>query len=49
MHSLEAVCYSFSFLGNVTLGGNLSVAAGPVGRSAEASAAVVGFAGIFLF
>jgi len=26
--------------GNVTLGGNLSVAAGPIGRNAEAAAAV---------
>ncbi|KAJ3070805.1 hypothetical protein HDU98_006194 [Podochytrium sp. JEL0797] len=33
----------------VTLGGNLSVAAGPVGRSAEAGAALVGFTPIFSY
>ncbi|ORX60580.1 DUF500-domain-containing protein [Hesseltinella vesiculosa] len=36
LNSKEAV-KSFSQLGNVTLGGNVSVAAGPIGRNAEAS------------
>lgn len=36
LNTAEAV-RSFSSGGNVTLGGNLSVAAGPVGRSAEAA------------
>jgi lipid-binding SYLF domain-containing protein len=35
-----AAVEALSKQGNVTLGGNLSVAAGPVGRSAEASVAL---------
>ncbi|KAG0249481.1 hypothetical protein BG011_009264 [Mortierella polycephala] len=42
---------SFSSGGNVTLGGNLSVAAGPIGRTAEAgaSATVGSFAAIYSY
>lgn len=36
----DAAVKAFSMGGNVTLGGNLSVAAGPFGRNAEASTAV---------
>src|SRR5207237_3701672 len=39
LNTQEAV-NAFSKAGNVTLGGDLSVAAGPVGRSAEASVAL---------
>jgi lipid-binding SYLF domain-containing protein len=39
LNTQEAV-NAFSKGGNVTLGGNLSVAVGPIGRSAEASVAV---------
>jgi hypothetical protein len=44
----EAVS-AFSRGGNVTLGGNLSVAAGPVGRSVEAGGAIAGFAAIYSY
>ncbi|KAJ3391097.1 hypothetical protein HDU92_000163, partial [Lobulomyces angularis] len=40
---------AFSHGGNVTLGGNLSVAAGPIGRSAEASGSVRNFAAVFSY
>ncbi|KAJ9052755.1 hypothetical protein DSO57_1031117 [Entomophthora muscae] len=40
---------AFSEGGNVTLGGNLSVAAGPLGRSAEAGGAVAHFAAIYSY
>lgn len=38
LNDLNAV-RAFSQLGSVTLGGNLSIAAGPIGRNAEASGA----------
>jgi hypothetical protein len=40
---------AFSMGGNVTLGGNLSVAVGPVGRNAEAAAAVGHIAAIYSY
>ncbi|KAI9089480.1 hypothetical protein DFS34DRAFT_639362 [Phlyctochytrium arcticum] len=40
---------AFSHGGNVTLGGNLSVAAGPIGRNAEAAGTVGNFAAIFSY
>lgn len=40
---------AFSVGGNVTLGGNVGVAAGPYGRSAEASAALAHFAPVFSY
>ncbi|KAK9762154.1 hypothetical protein K7432_012388 [Basidiobolus ranarum] len=40
---------AFSHGGNVTLGGNLSVAAGPVGRNAEAAGTVGNFAAIYSY
>ncbi|TPX62398.1 hypothetical protein PhCBS80983_g00583 [Powellomyces hirtus] len=40
---------AFSHGGNVTLGGNLSVAAGPLGRNAEAAGTVGNFAAIFSY
>ena len=40
---------AFARGGNVTLGGNLSVAAGPIGRSAEASGTAAGLAAIFSY
>ncbi|KAI9295990.1 DUF500-domain-containing protein [Neoconidiobolus thromboides FSU 785] len=40
---------AFSEGGNVTLGGNLSIAAGPLGRSAEAGGAVAHLAAIYSY
>ncbi|KAJ3281208.1 hypothetical protein HK104_000138 [Borealophlyctis nickersoniae] len=40
---------AFSHGGNVTLGGNLSVAAGPFGRNAEAAGTVGNFAAIYSY
>ncbi|KAJ3056009.1 hypothetical protein HK097_008498 [Rhizophlyctis rosea] len=40
---------AFSHGGNVTLGGNLSVAAGPIGRNAEAGGAIGNFAAIYSY
>ncbi|KAJ3078057.1 hypothetical protein HK102_004764 [Quaeritorhiza haematococci] len=40
---------AFTHGGNVTFGGNLSVAAGPVGRSTEAAGAVVNFAPVYSY
>ncbi|KAJ3130631.1 hypothetical protein HK100_007812 [Physocladia obscura] len=40
---------AFSHGGNVTLGGNLSVAAGPIGRNAEASGSVLNLAPIYSY
>ncbi|KAI9594086.1 hypothetical protein BDF19DRAFT_445880 [Syncephalis fuscata] len=48
LNSPDAV-KAFSHGGNVTLGGNLSVAAGPVGRNAEAAATVGNLAAIFSY
>ncbi|KAI8055004.1 hypothetical protein BDF22DRAFT_674811 [Syncephalis plumigaleata] len=48
LNSQDAV-KAFSHGGNVTLGGNLSVAAGPVGRNAEAAATVGNLAAIFSY
>ncbi|RKP26592.1 hypothetical protein SYNPS1DRAFT_13980 [Syncephalis pseudoplumigaleata] len=48
LNSQDAV-KAFSHGGNVTLGGNLSVAAGPVGRNAEAAATVGNMAAIFSY
>ncbi|KAJ3296236.1 hypothetical protein HK104_001801 [Borealophlyctis nickersoniae] len=45
----EAAVKAFSHGGNLTLGGNMSVAAGPKGRSAEAAGAVVNFAPIYSY
>lgn len=46
-----AAVRSFSQKGSVTLGGNVSIAAGPVGRNAEASgaASMKGVAGVFSY
>lgn len=46
-----AAVQSFSQKGSVTLGGNISIAAGPVGRNAEASgtASMKGVAGVFSY
>lgn len=46
-----AAVRAFSQQGSVTLGGNVSIAAGPVGRSAEASgaASMKGVAGVFSY
>jgi lipid-binding SYLF domain-containing protein len=40
---------AFSRGGNVTLGGNLSIAAGPIGRSAEAASTVRNMAAVFSY
>ncbi|KAJ1924375.1 DUF500 super, partial [Linderina pennispora] len=40
---------AFTHGGNVTLGGNLSVSAGPIGRSAEASGAIRNIAPVFSY
>ncbi|KAJ1554418.1 hypothetical protein HK096_003639 [Nowakowskiella sp. JEL0078] len=40
---------AFSYGGNVTLGGNLSVAAGPIGRNAEAAGTIGNFAAIYSY
>jgi SH3 domain-containing YSC84-like protein 1 len=42
---------TFSQMGNLTLGGNVSIAAGPVGRNAEAAgaASMKGVAGVFAY
>lgn len=40
---------AFSLGGNLTLGANISVAAGPVGRTAEAASAVRKFAAVFSY
>lgn len=45
----QAAVDAFSMGGNVTLGGNLSVAAGPFGRSAEAAGTVGKMAPIFSY
>ena len=45
----EAAVKAFSMGGNVTLGGNLSVAAGPFGRSAEAGGAIGQLAPVFSY
>ncbi|EPS41982.1 hypothetical protein H072_4070 [Dactylellina haptotyla CBS 200.50] len=46
-----AAVKTFSSVGSITLGGNVSIAAGPVGRNAEASgaASLKGVAGIFSY
>ncbi|KAI9708628.1 MAG: hypothetical protein M1820_003846 [Bogoriella megaspora] len=46
-----AAVRTFSQVGNLTLGGNVSIAAGPVGRNAEAagSASTKGVAGVFAY
>ncbi|KAF3491310.1 SH3 domain-containing protein [Arthroderma uncinatum] len=46
-----AAVRSFSQVGSITLGGNVSVAAGPVGRNAEAAgaASLKGVAGVFSY
>ncbi|RKP08570.1 hypothetical protein THASP1DRAFT_15516, partial [Thamnocephalis sphaerospora] len=48
LNSRDAV-KAFSHGGNVTLGGNLSVAAGPIGRNAEAAGTVGNLAAIFSY
>ncbi|KAJ3246483.1 hypothetical protein HDU78_006904 [Chytriomyces hyalinus] len=48
LNTKEAV-KAFSHGGNVTLGGNLSVAAGPVGRNAEASGSILNLAPIYSY
>ncbi|KAJ3016451.1 hypothetical protein HKX48_004026 [Thoreauomyces humboldtii] len=45
----DAAVKAFSHGGNLTFGGNMSVAAGPKGRSAEAAGAVVNFAPIYSY
>jgi SH3 domain-containing YSC84-like protein 1 len=45
----EEAVKAFSMGGNVTLGGNLSVSAGPMGRSLEASGSVRKFAPIYSY
>ncbi|KAI8825313.1 uncharacterized protein EV422DRAFT_554064, partial [Fimicolochytrium jonesii] len=45
----EAAVKAFSHGGNLTFGGNMSVAAGPKGRSAEAAGSVVNLAPIFSY
>ncbi|PVU89477.1 hypothetical protein BB561_005336 [Smittium simulii] len=40
---------AFSHGGNVTLGGNIGVAAGPLGRSAEVSGAIINVAPVFSY
>ncbi|KAJ2233215.1 hypothetical protein H4R99_006569 [Coemansia sp. RSA 1722] len=45
----ESAVKSFGHGGNLTLGGNVTVAAGPLGRSAEASGAVRNFAAVFSY
>ncbi|KAJ3302872.1 hypothetical protein HDV03_004502 [Kappamyces sp. JEL0829] len=45
----QAAVDAFSMGGNVTMGGNLSVAAGPFGRSAEGAAAIGKMAPIFSY
>ncbi|KAI9666111.1 MAG: hypothetical protein M1821_004046 [Bathelium mastoideum] len=46
-----AAVRTFSQMGNLTLGGNVSIAAGPVGRNAEAAgaASAKGVAGVFAY
>ncbi|KAL9084901.1 MAG: hypothetical protein Q9165_007854 [Trypethelium subeluteriae] len=46
-----AAVRTFSQVGNLTLGGNVSIAAGPVGRNAEAAgaASLKGVAGVFAY
>ena len=46
-----AAVKSFSQAGSLTLGGNVSIAAGPVGRNAEASgmASMKGVAAVFSY
>ena len=46
-----AAVRTFSQMGNLTLGGNVSIAAGPVGRNAEAAgaASMKGVAGVFAY
>lgn len=46
-----AAVKTFAQAGSITLGGNVSIAAGPVGRNAEASgvASLKGVAGIFSY
>ncbi|KAI9360872.1 hypothetical protein DFJ73DRAFT_815267 [Zopfochytrium polystomum] len=48
LNTKEAV-KAFSHGGNVTLGGNLSVAAGPIGRNAEAAGTIGNLAAIFSY
>ncbi|KAJ3028391.1 UNVERIFIED_CONTAM: hypothetical protein HDU68_001785 [Siphonaria sp. JEL0065] len=48
LNTKEAV-KAFSHGGNVTLGGNLSVAAGPVGRNAEAASSILNLAPIYSY
>ncbi|KAI8614012.1 hypothetical protein BC830DRAFT_1129333 [Chytriomyces sp. MP71] len=48
LNTKEAV-KAFSHGGNVTLGGNLSVAAGPIGRNAEAAGSVLNLAPIYSY
>ncbi|ORX91218.1 DUF500-domain-containing protein [Basidiobolus meristosporus CBS 931.73] len=48
LNTLDAV-KAFSHGGNVTLGGNLSVAAGPIGRNAEAAGTVGNLAAIYSY
>ncbi|KAI9349130.1 hypothetical protein BDR26DRAFT_833741 [Obelidium mucronatum] len=48
LNTKEAV-KAFSHGGNVTLGGNLSVAAGPVGRNAEAASSILNLSPIYSY
>ncbi|KAJ3076138.1 hypothetical protein HDU98_005557 [Podochytrium sp. JEL0797] len=48
LNTIEAV-KAFSHGGNVTLGGNLSIAAGPIGRNVEAAGSVLNFAPIYSY
>jgi SH3 domain-containing YSC84-like protein 1 len=45
----EGAVRAFSLGGNVTLGANLSVAAGPVGRSAEGAGTIANLAPIYAY
>ena len=48
LNTKEAV-KAFSMGGNITLGGNLSVAAGPIGRNAEAAGTLGKFSAIYSY
>ena len=45
----ESAIKAFSRGGNLTLGGNVSLAAGPVGRSAEASGSLMNTAAVYSY
>ncbi|PVU90645.1 hypothetical protein BB559_000986 [Furculomyces boomerangus] len=45
----DSAVKAFSHGGNVTLGGNIAVAAGPLGRSAEVSGAILNVAPVFSY